>query len=431
MSVKNRFAILLFFSLLALFAADLTFARGIIETPSWETIEISGNFIWYNILYNQKGEKTGLKETITPMYGQDIVVVYRAENLENGKSARISVYDSDMGYVFSRTVIIENGEVRAEVRLLTNRQKMESLITEAGLQYFCIVDLPNSKKIRSEKINVNFTVNMDIEAYEQEFAGDPDAWDYEFHLESTDGEYKQGRNVLRDGMVYGKYRIQRLTYTDILLNKNYNIIARLLDGSELYASAYNLNILDFFEYYDEPEQDSPEFMNLIWENDGSETSNALIGSDVTLSCEARNIAEGETIKFSIFAQGKNKDDLVDEVEGRVMDGRVQVLWEIIFKGEKGSNADQEIEEQRYTIPVYYFTAQYGGVESARRSQPLVIRNFALKRLMDEDTGEIFRNTKYAISLSDGSVINGITDDDGYMEKVYLENFSRIVDIKIE
>jgi hypothetical protein len=122
--------------------------------------------------------------------------------------------------------------------------------TENDLQYFCILDLPDSKRIRSKKINANLTLILEIEAYEHELSNNPEGWDFEFHLESTDGEYKQARNVLKDGII-NERGIQRFVYTGILLNKNYNLIQRLTDGSEVHALAYNFNILDFLKYYDE------------------------------------------------------------------------------------------------------------------------------------------------------------------------------------
>jgi hypothetical protein len=251
MPKNNFFAAFLFFTLLVLTAPEASYARGIREMPSWESIAISDNFTWYNVLYNQKGEEIGLEETNKPMYGQNVVLIYRAEGLENGRPVRISVYDGDMEYVFSKNSIIKNGEIKANIMLLSNTQKLANMETEDDLEYFCILDLPNSKRVKSKKININLTLSLDIEAYEHELNSNPERWDFEFHLESTDGEYKQARNVLKDGMVYGEHRIQRLVYTGILLNKNYNIIQRLPDGYELHTLVYNLNVLDFLEYYDE------------------------------------------------------------------------------------------------------------------------------------------------------------------------------------
>lgn len=251
MPKNNFFVILLFFTLLVLSAPKSLYASGIGEIPSWESIEISDNFTWHNVLYNQKGEEIGLEKTNIPMYGQNIVLIYRAEELENGKPVRISIYDGDMEYVFSRNLIIENGEIKANIKLLSNRQKLENKETENDLQYFCILDLPNSKKVKSKKININLTISLYVEVYEQELNDNPENWEHEFHLESTDGKYKQARNLLKDGMAYGKHGMRRLIYTDVLLNKNYNIGERWPNSDEIVVLVYNSNILDFLEYYDE------------------------------------------------------------------------------------------------------------------------------------------------------------------------------------
>ena len=171
------------------------------------------------------------------------------------------------------------------------------------------------------------------------------------------------------------------------------------------------------------------FGNLAWKNGGSEISEALIGKEVTLSCEiAGNVPDTEMIMFRIFSPGKNKDDLLDELEGQVQNGIVQADWEVSFFGGEGSNAEEEIDEQGYTIPNYYFVVQYGDALSTERSPLLTVRNVVGKQLVDEETGKVFANMRYSITLSDGTVISGVTDDDGYMETVYLKHFARVVDI---
>ncbi|MDR0442307.1 MAG: leucine-rich repeat domain-containing protein [Treponema sp.] len=236
--------------------------------------------------------------------------------------------------------------------------------------------------------------------------------------------------------IYERIVSDIINYQIILIDKNDIDEHFLSDIEQDYDDDYDYDYEDddYDDDYDYDEEqidkNSPEYRNLIWKNGGREISEALIDSDVMLFYDAAgNVAEGETVKFRIFAQGKNKDDFVDEVEGQVKNGIVKVKWEVIFKGGKGSNAEEEIEELGYTIPNYYFVVQYGGVENTERSQLLVVRNVVQLQLVDDETEEILSNIKYAISLSDGTVVSGITDDDGYMEKVYLDNFAKIVGIE--
>jgi hypothetical protein len=181
---------------------------------------------------------------------------------------------------------------------------------------------------------------------------------------------------------------------------------------------------------EEEDEDGPEFRGLVWKKDGKEVSEALIDDDVTLFCEVKNIDEGETVKFSIYEQGESNDDPIDELEGEVKDGRVEAPWKVVYEGGEGSSTEEEIEEKGWTVPDYYFVAEYGGVES-RGSKKLDVRNWVHHQLLDEDTDEPFVNEKYTIFLSDGTKIKGTTDGNGYMEKTHPIPFDKNVKILME
>jgi hypothetical protein len=163
------------------------------------------------------------------------------------------------------------------------------------------------------------------------------------------------------------------------------------------------------------EENGPEFRGLVWKKDGKETDKAMIDDDVTLFCEVKNIDEGETVKFKIFEQGKNKDDAIDNAEGEVKDGKGQAPWKIEYKEDENSNTAEEIEEQGWTIPDYYFVAEYGGVESVQ-SNELKVKERITHKLTHKKTGEIWANRKYTLILPDGSEITGTTDENGYIEE---------------
>jgi hypothetical protein len=238
MPKNNFFAIFLFFTLFVLALPESSYAHGIREIPS---------FSWHNVLYNQKGEEIGLEETNKPLFRQNVVLIYRAEGLENGSSVRVSVYDKDRDMIsgFPKNSIIENGEIRTNIRLSSSKQKLENMETENDLQYFCILDLPDSKIVRSKKINANLTLILTIPISEDERINNPERLDFDFLLESTDGEYKQTHNVLKDGIIHSERGRQRFVYTDIILKKKYNLIQRAPDGYEIGVSVYDFNPLDF------------------------------------------------------------------------------------------------------------------------------------------------------------------------------------------
>jgi phage protein D len=178
---------------------------------------------------------------------------------------------------------------------------------------------------------------------------------------------------------------------------------------------------------EDEEEDVPEFRNLKWKKDGKKVSEALVDDDVALFCEVKNIADGETVKLMIFEQGKNRDDPIDEIEGILSDGKVEASWKVVYKEEEGSNTADEIEEKGWTVPDYYFVAEYGGVES-RQSDVLFVKEWSHKQLVNGITDEPLANKKYTLSLSDGTEIKGTTDENGYMEKKHVMRF--VADMKI-
>jgi hypothetical protein len=177
----------------------------------------------------------------------------------------------------------------------------------------------------------------------------------------------------------------------------------------------------------EEEEDGPEFRDLFWKKDGITIGNALIDDDVTLFCEVKNIDDGEMVKFKIFEQGENKDDPIDEVEGEVKDGEVQAAWKVEYKEEENSNTTEEIEEQGWTIPDYYFVAEYNGVESGQ-SKILDMKGWVKIIARNKETGEIQTNKKYTLYLPDGSTRKGVTDDEGaiYQRKLPVGESQLIV-----
>jgi len=182
------------------------------------------------------------------------------------------------------------------------------------------------------------------------------------------------------------------------------------------------------EEEEKEEEDGPELYNLKWKKDGKVTEEALIDDEVTLTCEVKNIDDGETVKLYIYEEGKTRDDAIEELEGEVKDGKVEAPWKVVYKGEEGSSTEEEIEEDGYTIPEYYFVAEYGGVESKEQSNPLHTKDWIRKQLTDDTTDEPLTNMEYTLILSDGTKIKGTTDENGYMEKTHSMRF--VKEIKI-
>ena len=225
------------------------FANGNREFSSWENIEISDNFIWYNVLYSQNGEKAGLEETNIPMYGQNVVITYEAGENYNGKSFRLYIFDSNMESILYRSGIIENGKMTADVILLSHVENLINLESENDLQYFCLLVLAESRIVRSRYVNTNITFNVYLGGRFQYPFKENDYDDFYFVLESECGEYRQVRTLYNDGIVQADSVL--FMFTDLLPNKTYRLINNfstiLLNGVNilLFIDAYN-----FEEYYE-------------------------------------------------------------------------------------------------------------------------------------------------------------------------------------
>jgi hypothetical protein len=164
-------------------------------------------------------------------------------------------------------------------------------------------------------------------------------------------------------------------------------------------------------YGDEGEEDLPEFRSLRWKKGGKEVSEAMVDEQVTLFCEVKNIADGATVTFSIFEQGERKDDPVAEVQGEVKNGNVEVPWEVIYQEDKGSNVAEELEEQGWVLPWYYFVVKYGESES-HQSKVLDIKGAMDYQLLHPETGELLINHEYMLVSREGKILSGKSDENG-------------------
>ena len=194
-------------------------------------------------------------------------------------------------------------------------------------------------------------------------------------------------------------------------NGNSGVVSETDEDSSAYAD-------------DEEDENAPEFRSLVWKKDGKEISEALVDDEVALFCEVKNIDDGETVKFKIFEQGENKDDPVDEVTGTVKDGKVEVPWKVVYKGDAGSNVAEELEEQGWTVPWYCFVVKYGGVES-HQSKVLDIKGEMDYQLLHPETGELLINHEYTLVTSEGKVLSGKSDENGNikLKGIKLGDFS--------
>ena len=141
---------------------------------------------------------------------------------------------------------------------------------------------------------------------------------------------------------------------------------------------------------------------------------------VTMCLEVKNIDEGEAVNVTIWEHDEDGEhDRIKDMTGEVKDGKVEIPWKAEYHEDNDdgkSSCAEEIEKYGYTVPEYFFTAEYGGVESSEQEKKLLYtKGWVRRQLTDKKTGEIWANRKYTLILPDDSEIEGKTDENGYIE----------------
>ncbi len=118
---------------------------------------------------------------------------------------------------------------------------------------------------------------------------------------------------------------------------------------------------------EEEDENAPEFRGLKWKKDGKDASEALVDDEVTLVCEVKNIEDGESVKLTIYEHDDDEEhDHIKDLNGKVKNGKVQISWKAEYHADNDdSNCAEEIEKLGYTVPEYFFIAEYNGVKSEK------------------------------------------------------------------
>jgi len=158
----------------------------------------------------------------------------------------------------------------------------------------------------------------------------------------------------------------------------------------------------------------------------------MIDDDVTLFFEVKNIGEGETVNVTIFEHDEDEDhDRIKDVTGEVKDGKVQIPWKVEYHeddDDDDSSCAEEIEKYGYTVPEYFFVAEYGGTES-ENSSVLKTGAYVYGRLYDYETNRFLANTEYVLHLPDGTTKEGVSDDKGFVRAGKLPHGDTSISLK--
>ena len=170
------------------------------------------------------------------------------------------------------------------------------------------------------------------------------------------------------------------------------------------------------------EEKSPKISNPRWENADNQTiTKALVGDEVYLCADVTDIDDGATATIKIVEKDDDgNDDDLTVLTDKIQDGKIRCDWKVVYTEDNDDTESQkEMEEKGYTLPEYAFTVECDGVESDESPQ-LDVMGWIKQQFKDKGTGEPIANAKYTIYLTDGTEINGITDDEGYVEQINLK-----------
>ena len=165
------------------------------------------------------------------------------------------------------------------------------------------------------------------------------------------------------------------------------------------------------------EEKSPKISNPRWEDEnGKAITKALVGDEVYLCADVTDIADGATATIRIVEKDDDgNDDFVTELSTAVQEGKIRCDWKVIYTEDNDdTDSQKEMEEKGYTLPEYAFTAESSGVKSEESGQ-LDVMGWIRTQFINKYNKKPLRNMNYEIRASNGSLIKGKTDKNGFIE----------------
>jgi hypothetical protein len=171
-----------------------------------------------------------------------------------------------------------------------------------------------------------------------------------------------------------------------------------------------------------------EFSNLAWKNkEGKPIENAYVGDKVVLTADIKNMEKGGTVKVKVWEKdADDQDDPVDELEGKVKDGKMTCKWEVVYVEDRDDeNSEQEQKEKGYTLPEYVFTVESTDGKVVSGKGPVMgVADWTELTLVDKD-GAPVANEKYVLyNINCEKIAEGNLDSNGYakVEKLGTTRF---------
>lgn len=156
------------------------------------------------------------------------------------------------------------------------------------------------------------------------------------------------------------------------------------------------------------------FLKLQWRVGEYEIKEAHIGNEVNIKFKTINIPDNETIAIEIWEQTDGKlMDLIAQLQGTVINGMVELYWIIEFdEHNENTHYARKIKEKGFTFIDYVFIIKYG--DAIISSKSLSIMDWVRQLVVNKTTREPLRNQQFFLIAPDNEIIEGCTDDEGYI-----------------
>ena len=136
----------------------------------------------------------------------------------------------------------------------------------------------------------------------------------------------------------------------------------------------------------ERQEKNPAITNPRWENaDGNTITKALVGDEVYLCADVRDIAEGASATIKIVEKDDDgNDDDVATLSAKVQNNKIECAWKVVYTADDDdADSKKEQEEKGYTLPEYAFSVECDDVESEESPQ-LDVRGWISITFNEED-----------------------------------------------
>jgi hypothetical protein len=151
--------------------------------------------------------------------------------------------------------------------------------------------------------------------------------------------------------------------------------------------------------------------NLSWKMENTIISEACVEDTVQITFTTVNISRNDNLTIYIFEENDNaNDDFITEIVCLAKENN-SINWIVEFDENKNNTSTNELIENGFTIPEYYFIIKYGKYIS-EKSNVIKIYGYIDITLINENTKEVLSNRPYRIYFGNRTKHEGISDENG-------------------